>query len=70
MVEVKLVVGLQFFIVPVKFWHATLVSELVRILIVTSGPTVGTFQLVGQVKRIENVPLLIGFVHKALGLLG
>jgi Ca2+/Na+ antiporter len=63
MVEVKLVVGLQFFIVPIKFWHATLVSELARILIVPSGPTVGTFQLVGQVKRIENVALLIGFVY-------
>jgi hypothetical protein len=63
MVEVKLVVGLQFFIVSVKFWHATFVSELVRILIVPSGSTVGTFQLVRQVKRIENVPLLIRFVN-------
>jgi Ca2+/Na+ antiporter len=63
MVQVKLVVGLQFFIVSVKFWHATFVSELVRILIVPSGSTVGTFQLVGQVKRIENVALLIGFVY-------
>lgn len=63
MVEVKLVVGLQFFIVPVKFWHATFISELVNILIVPSRPTVGTFQLVRQVKRIENVALLIRFVN-------
>lgn len=70
MVEVKLVVGLQFFIVPVKFWHATFVSELAGILIVPSWPTVGTLQLIGQVKRIENVALLIRFVYKSLGLLG
>ena len=70
MVEVKLVVGVQFFIVPVNFWHATFVSELAGILIVPSWPTVGTLQLIGQVKRIENVALLIRFVYKSLGLLG
>lgn len=70
MVKVKLVVGLQLFIVPVKFRHATFVRELAGILIVPSWSTVGTLELIGQVKRIENVALLIGFVYKALGLLG
>ena len=70
MVEVKLVVGLQFFIVSVKFWHATFVSKLASILIVPSWPTVGSLQLIGQVKGIENVALLIRFVNKTLGLLG
>lgn len=70
MVEVKLVVGLQLFKVPVKFRHATFVRELAGILIVPSWSTVGTLQLIGQVKGIENVALLIGFVHKSLGLLG
>lgn len=70
MVEVKLVVGLQFFIVSVKFWHATFVSKLASILIVPSWSTVGSLQLIGQVKGIENVALLIRFVNKTLGLLG
>ncbi len=70
MVEVKLVVGLQFFIVPVKFGHATFISEFVGILVVASWPTIGTLQLIRQIKRIENVALLIRFVNKTLGLFG
>jgi len=64
----QFIVRLQFLIVAVQLRHTPLVSDF-AICAARGEHAVNTFQLVGEIQRVENVSFLIGLIHKTLRLL-